>query len=94
VVLAYEPVVPVDVLPEHLLQATGIRLSRSNGGPLPPDASLFEIVADFERRIIIEKLEQCGWSQTDAADALKVPLSTLNQKIKRLDIKIRKKGES
>jgi transcriptional regulator with PAS, ATPase and Fis domain len=93
VVLAYEPVVPIDVLPEHLLQANGIRLNRSNGGPLPPDASLFEIVADFERRIIIEKLEQSNWSQTDAADQLKVPLSTLNQKIKRLDIKIRKKGE-
>ena len=94
VVLAYEPVVPIDVLPEHLLQAGGVRLNRSNGGPLPPDASLFEIVADFERRIIIEKLEQCGWSQTDAADALHVPLSTLNQKIKRLDIKIRKKSDA
>src|SRR5690349_4329182 len=69
VVLAYDAVVPIDVLPEHLLQATGIRLNRENGGPLPPDASLFEIVADYERRIIIEKLEQCGWSQTDAADA-------------------------
>jgi DNA-binding NtrC family response regulator len=94
VVLAYDGVVPIDVLPEHLLQASGIRLNRANGGPLPADASLFEIVADFERRIIMEKLEQSGWSQTDAADALKVPLSTLNQKIKRLDIKIRKKGEN
>jgi DNA-binding NtrC family response regulator len=94
VVLAYDPVVPIDVLPEHLLQANGIRLNRTNGGPLPPDASLFEMVADFERRIIIEKLEQSNWSQTDAADQLKVPLSTLNQKIKRLDIKIRKRGEA
>ena len=94
VVLAYDAVVPIDVLPEHLLQANGIRLNRANGGPLPPDASLFEIVADFERRIIMEKLEQSNWSQTDAADQLKVPLSTLNQKIKRLDIKIRKKGEA
>jgi DNA-binding NtrC family response regulator len=94
VVLAYDPVVPLDVLPEHLLQANGIRLNRSNGGPLPPDASLFEIVADFERRIIMEKLEQSNWSQTDAADALHVPLSTLNQKIKRLDIKIRKKSDT
>src|SRR6476659_2537472 len=31
VVLAYDAVVPVDVLPEHLLQATGIRLNRANG---------------------------------------------------------------
>ena len=41
VVLAYDAVVPIDVLPEHLLQASGIRLNRTNGGPLPPDASLF-----------------------------------------------------
>jgi DNA-binding NtrC family response regulator len=37
-------------------------------------------------------LEQCGWSQTEAAESLSVPLSTLNQKIKRLNLKIRKKG--
>jgi DNA-binding NtrC family response regulator len=42
----------------------------------------------------MERLEQCGWSQTDAAESLRVPLSTLNQKIKRLDIKIRKKSEN
>ncbi|HZT33598.1 MAG TPA: sigma-54 dependent transcriptional regulator [Bryobacteraceae bacterium] len=94
VVLASEPSVPIDVLPDHLLQANGIRLHRSDGGPLPPDASLFEIVADFERRIILERLEQFNWSQTEAADSLHVPLSTLNQKIKRLDIKIRKKSDS
>ena len=33
------------------------------------------------------------WSQTEAAESLHVPLSTLNQKIKRLDIKIRKKSD-
>ena len=60
VVLAYEAVVPVDVLPEHLLQAGGMRIRRDEGGPLPPDASLFEIVADFERRKIIEQLEAVG----------------------------------
>src|ERR1700682_4897163 len=58
VVLASEASVPLDVFPDHLLQASGIRLHRGDGGPLPPDASLFEIVADFERRIIIERLEQ------------------------------------
>ncbi|MGB7761608.1 MAG: sigma-54 dependent transcriptional regulator [Bryobacteraceae bacterium] len=93
VVLATDASVPVDVLPEALLEANGIRLQRSEGTPLPPDATLFQIVNDFERRIIIERLEQSNWSQTDAAEGLHVPLSTLNQKIKRLDIKIRKKGE-
>lgn len=94
VVLAAEPSVPVDVLPDLLLQANGIRLNRGEGAPLPVDASLFEIVNDYERRIIIEQLEKCNWSQTEAAESLHVPLSTLNQKIKRLDIKIRKKGEA
>jgi transcriptional regulator with GAF, ATPase, and Fis domain len=92
VVLASEPIVPVDVFPEHLLHASGIRLRRSDSEPLPVDASLFEIVADFERRVIIERLEKANWSQTDAADNLHVPLSTLNQKIKRLAIEIKKKG--
>jgi len=93
VVLAAEPLVPVDVLPEALLQANGIRVNRGEGAPLMADASLFEIVNDYERRTIIERLEQCNWSQTEAAESLHVPLSTLNQKIKRLDIKIRKKSE-
>jgi DNA-binding NtrC family response regulator len=93
VVLASEPAVPVDVLPDHLLQSSGIRLRRGDGGPLPADASLFEIVADFERRVILERLEQFNGSQTEAAASLHVPLSTLNQKIKRLDIKIPKKSE-
>jgi DNA-binding NtrC family response regulator len=93
VVLATEPAVPIGVLPDSLLQANGIRLNRNDGAPLPPDASLFEIVNDFERRVILERLEQFNWSQTEAAENLRVPLSTLNQKIKRLDIKIRKKSE-
>ena len=55
---------------------------------------MFEIVNDFERRVIMERLKQSSWSQTEAAENLNVPLSTLNQKIKRPDIKIRKKGEA
>src|SRR5579871_1730515 len=89
VVLAAEASVPLDVFPENLLQANGIR-RRTDGGPLPADASLFEIVADYERRTIIDRLEQFNWSQTDAADNLRVPLSTLNQKIKRLAIEIKR----
>ncbi|HJT89290.1 MAG TPA: sigma-54 dependent transcriptional regulator, partial [Bryobacteraceae bacterium] len=93
VVLATETAVPMDVLPDSLLQANGVRLPRGDGGPLPADASLFEICNDFERRIIMERLEQFNWSQTEAAESLHVPLSTLNQKIKRLDIKIRRKSD-
>src|SRR5712692_26728 len=51
VVLAMDNLVPLEVLPDSLLQANGIRIRREDGGSLPADASLFEIVADFERRI-------------------------------------------
>ncbi len=90
VVLATEPEVSVEVLPESVLHASGIRIRRDATGSLAPDASLFEIVADFERRKIIEALEAHNYSQTEAAEALRIPLSTLNQKIKRLEIPVKK----
>ena len=93
VVLASTQVIPVDVLPDYLLHAGGLRIRRAENGALPTDASLFEIVADFERRTIIEHLERFNWSQTDASEALRVPLSTLNQKIKRLNIDVKRRGE-
>jgi DNA-binding NtrC family response regulator len=37
-------------------------------------------------------MERCNGNQTDAAEQFRIPLSTLNQKIKRLNIEIRKKG--
>jgi DNA-binding NtrC family response regulator len=57
-----------------------------------PNASLFDILEDIERRIIIEKLERCNGNQTEAAEQFRIPLSTLNQKIKRLNIEVKKKG--
>jgi DNA-binding NtrC family response regulator len=66
------------------------------GTPVPMmehrgDASLFDIVEDCERHIILDMLEKCNWNQTEAAERFHVPLSTLNQKIKRLNIEIKKK---
>ncbi len=57
------------------------------------DVALFEIVDAFEKRTILDRLEQTGWSQTEAALSFHVPLSTLNQKIKRHGIKSKKKKE-
>lgn len=93
VVLATENVVPVSVLPDSLLQSGGIRIRLDERGNLPPDASLFEMVNDFERRKILEALESTNYSQTESAEILRIPLSTLNQKIKRLEIPIRKKSD-
>jgi len=90
VVLSSDIDVGIDLLPDH---------SVGRGTPVPrmdsdPGASLFEIMEDCERRIIIDMLEKCGWNQTEAAERFHVPLSTLNQKIKRLNIEIRKKNNN
>ena len=83
---------PASVLPEQVLHSTGVRTAPGPDGKLPAGASLFETVADYERKIIIEALEECGYSQTEAATQLRIPLSTLNQKIKRLDIPVKRKS--
>jgi transcriptional regulator with GAF, ATPase, and Fis domain len=43
-------------------------------------------------REISSPLESSNWNQTEAAEQFRIPLSTLNRKIKRLNIEIRKKG--
>ena len=55
--------------------------------------SLFDIMEDCERRIITEMLERTHGNQTEAAERFSIPLSTLNQKIKRLNIEVKKKRE-
>ena len=87
VVLANGPVLTVDLLPDNIAgRAARLALMEHR-----PDASLFEIMEDCERRIISDMLEKCNWNQTEAADRFRIPLSTLNQKIKRLSIEIKRK---
>jgi DNA-binding NtrC family response regulator len=88
VVLSSGTEISPDLLPDHIV---------GRGTPVPvmesdPSASLFDIMEDCERRIIMDMLEKCGWNQTEAAERFHVPLSTLNQKIKRLSIEIKKKN--
>jgi DNA-binding NtrC family response regulator len=88
VVLANGPNLTVDLLPDNIV-GRGSKLALMDHRA---DASLFEIMEDCERRIITDMLEKSGWNQTEAADKFRIPLSTLNQKIKRLSIEIKKKG--
>jgi len=89
VVLSSSTDIGQDLLPDHIA---------GRGTTLPnmetrADASLFEVIEECERQIIVAMLEKCGWNQTEAADRFHIPLSTLNQKIKRLNIEIKKKGK-
>jgi DNA-binding NtrC family response regulator len=88
VVLSSGVNIGVDLLPDQMVgRGTTVPVMEHR-----PDASLFDILEDCERRIITDMLEKCNWNQTEAAERFRVPLSTLNQKIKRLSVEIKKKG--
>jgi len=104
VVLSTHESVDIDLLPEAVRSreiVKGVRLQLAEFlPPLPgevgarttvPPPSLFEILEEVERRIIIDMLERTAWNQTEAAERFQIPLSTLNQKIKRLGIEIRRR---
>jgi DNA-binding NtrC family response regulator len=107
VVLSTTERVDVDLLPESIRSkeiVRGVRLQLSEFlPPMPgepgsraaadrPSPSLFQIMDEIERRIIVDMLERTGWNQTEAAERFMIPLSTLNQKIKRLGIDVRRRG--
>src|ERR1700674_513816 len=88
VVLSSDSDIGLDLLPDHIVgRGSVVPTLDANSG-----ATLFGIMEDCERRIIMDMLEKCGWNQTEAAERFHVPLSTLNQKIKRLAIEIKKKN--
>jgi DNA-binding NtrC family response regulator len=87
VVLATSRTITPDLLPAAL---TGNTYS-ANLLDHRPDASLFDLMEEIERRIIADRLERCHWNQTEAAEYFKIPLSTLNQKIKRLSVEVKKR---
>ena len=89
VVLSTGPTITLDLLPQQFSGTV------YNASVLDhrPDSSLFDIMEEIERRILSDRLERCNWNQTEAAEFLKIPLSTLNQKIKRLNVEIKKRKD-
>ena len=107
VVLSSQELLDVELLPESVRTrelAGGGRLHLSElMPPLPGEhgsragadsskSSLFQIMDEIERRVICDMLERTEWNQTEAAENFQIPLSTLNQKIKRLGIEVRRRG--
>src|SRR5579862_5866766 len=105
VVLSNQEFMDPELLPESVRTreiVKGVRLQLAEFlPPLPgeigshgsaPPPSLFEILEEVERRIIVDMLERTNWNQTEAAERFQIPLSTLNQKIKRLGIETRRRA--
>jgi DNA-binding NtrC family response regulator len=105
VVLSTQESMDLDLLPETVRTreiVKGVRLQLAEFlPPLPGQVgahgaapSLFAILEEVERRIIVDMLERTNWNQTEAAERFQVPLSTLNQKIKRLGIETRRRASA
>jgi DNA-binding NtrC family response regulator len=107
VVLSIQEWMDADLLPENIVTKEiikGVRLQLAEFMPaLPgepgarvaadnPSPSLFQIMEEVERRVITDMLERTNWNQTEAAERFQIPLSTLNQKIKRLGIETRRRA--
>ena len=87
VVLATSATITPELLPSQLTGTTYSAALLDHR----PDASLYDVMEEIERRIIGDRLERCHWNQTEAAEYFKIPLSTLNQKIKRLNVEVKKR---
>jgi DNA-binding NtrC family response regulator len=85
VVLSTAPLIGPELLPDALNGGMGAAPPPGERSPL----SLFSLVDDFERRLITDMLEQTHGRQTEAAERFQIPVSTLNQKIKRHGIDVK-----
>jgi two-component system response regulator PilR (NtrC family) len=92
VVLATGPRVDVDLIPDHVRRAPNVPVPQI---VLPPEGISFkDVITDFEKRLIESTLEAAGGVQKRAAELLHIKPTTLNEMIKRYDIRPRRKRGS
>jgi DNA-binding NtrC family response regulator len=89
VVLSSSQELSRDLIPEHISAPTS-KLSLDDVA-IFNGKSLFEMMDAFEKKLIVHMLESVNWSQTEAAERFGLPLSTLNSKVKRLGVDIKRK---
>ncbi len=78
--------VKADLLPKDLINSSSVGLGRLSS--VQSGASLKDLVQDYEKSLIISALEKTNYNQKKAADLLRVNATTLNEKLKRLNIRI------
>jgi two-component system response regulator PilR (NtrC family) len=89
VVLASGPRIGPDLVPDHV---RGTRPFQIPHFVVPPEGiPLKEVIGDFERRLIESTLEAAGGVQKRAAELLHIKPTTLNEMIKRYDIRPRRR---
>ncbi|CAN5767831.1 sigma-54 dependent transcriptional regulator [soil metagenome] len=81
--------IDVDLVPEHVRSSKRFQMPQV---AIPPEGISFrEVITDFEKRLIESTLEAAGGVQKRAAELLHIKPTTLNEMIKRHDIRPRRK---
>jgi two-component system response regulator PilR (NtrC family) len=89
VVLTSGPRIGADLIPEHVRRAPTFQIPQF---VVPPEGISFkEVITDFEKRLIESTLDAAGGVQKRAAELLHIKPTTLNEMIKRYDIRPRRK---
>ncbi|MDQ3070019.1 MAG: sigma-54 dependent transcriptional regulator [Acidobacteriota bacterium] len=89
VVLSTGPRMDSDLIPENIRTNRSFRLPQIN---VPPEGISFrDVVSEFEKSLIESTLEAAGGVQKRAAELLHIKPTTLNEMIKRYDIRSKKR---
>ena len=89
VVLSSGPRIGADLIPDHVRKSPTFQVPQF---VVPPEGISFkEVITDFEKRLIESTLEAAGGVQKRAAELLHIKPTTLNEMIKRYDIRPRRK---
>jgi len=89
VVLTSGPRIGVDLIPEHVRRSPNFHMPQF---VVPPEGISFkDVITDFEKKLIESTLEAAGGVQKRAAELLHIKPTTLNEMIKRYDIRPRRK---
>jgi two-component system response regulator PilR (NtrC family) len=91
VVLTSQPRIDADLIPENVRSAPMFHIPRF---VVPPEGISFkDVITNVEKRLIESTLEASGGVQKRAAELLHIKPTTLNEMIKRYDIKPRRKKD-
>jgi two-component system response regulator PilR (NtrC family) len=92
VVLSTGAKIDADLVPDHVRSSKRFQMPQFI---VPPEGISFkEVITDFEKRLIESTLEAAGGVQKRAAELLHIKPTTLNEMIKRHDIRPRRKRAS
>src|SRR5829696_8827533 len=91
VVLTSGARIGVELIPDHVRKAPNFQMPQF---VVPPEGISFkDVITDFEKRLIESTLEAAGGVQKRAAELLHIKPTTLNEMIKRYDIRPRRKRQ-